>query len=71
DISYYWLDCTERSRPFPTNLPKVRNRSVYHQLGAARSVWFVPQAQTPPYLLSFIFYLQKKGLSPPWIVVSA
>ena len=24
---------------------------------AARSVWFVPQAQTPPYLLSFIYYL--------------
>ena len=22
-----------------------------------RSVWFVPQAQTPPYLLSIIFYL--------------
>ena len=28
DISYYWLDCTERSRPFPTNPPKVRNRPV-------------------------------------------
>ena len=25
DTSYYWSDRTERSRPFPTNLPKVRN----------------------------------------------
>ena len=28
DISYYRLGCTERSRPFPTNLPEVRNRPI-------------------------------------------
>ena len=28
DISFYRLDRTERSRLFPTNLPKVRNRPV-------------------------------------------
>ena len=27
-ISYYWQSCTERSRPFPTNPPKVRNCRV-------------------------------------------
>ena len=25
DTSYYWSDRTERSRPFPTNLPEVRD----------------------------------------------
>ena len=53
-MSCYWLGGTERSRPFPTNQPKVRNIPV--GFSTALNVP-APRALLIYYLLSFISYL--------------
>ena len=47
DVSYYRLDRTERSRPFPTNSPKVRNHPIR----------FIDSLHLPPKGKAFLLYL--------------
>ena len=46
DVSYYRLDRTERSRPFPTNSPKVRNHPIR----------FIDSLHLPPKGKAFLLY---------------
>ena len=58
-ISFYRLACTERSRPFPTNLPKVRNRPVRFIDSLCRPKGGIP------YLNSKLCTLNSAHGSPP------
>ena len=65
DISFYRLDRTERSRPFPTNLPEVRNVPIYFfdslrdaAHGSVPFVLFAPHgANSTIFIISYLFSL--------------
>ena len=48
------------TRPTLLSVKGLFLEAVYYLLFVKRPVLFVPKAQTPPYLLSFIFYLLSK-----------